>query len=236
MTEEKKKIILESAQVFMRERIISKHIQNTRKLRRLKEFNVNPFLEHYLPQFAFGEDSSYNLARVLIYARALGTSITTSFGSNMQHFVNEVLFSFPSTTQGMDIEFNDEIDHIHKYCQLTAGPKCINKGGGEAIQSAFRDTINLARQNRARVAPCDCVVGILYGTRAELNSFYRKLEEDYTVYVGQEFWYHLTGDPGFYNDLIQAFNEVSAEVDYSTVLNETIIGLAEEIEALRNQN
>lgn len=235
MNESEKRVILEAAKNFMRERIIPKHISNTRKLSSIDSFFINPFTQSYLTKFAFGDDSSYNMARVLVYARALGTSINTSFGQNMQYFINEVLSSFPSVTPGMDIEFTDELDHVHKYCQVKAGPNTINKDGGLDIKRYFENTLRLARTNGARIAPSDCVVGILYGTRDEINAFYRKLDEDYTVLVGQEFWHHLTGDPDFYNDLINAFREVSDEVDSAELLQETINSLAQEIENTRNE-
>ncbi len=72
MTDEEKQVILDAAKDFVRERIAPNHITNTRKLRSLSEFNVNPFLEKYLAQFAFGEvaeefDSSDLLEQTVQY-------------------------------------------------------------------------------------------------------------------------------------------------------------------------
>ena len=39
-------------------------------------------------------------------------------------------------------------------------------------------------------------------------------EEDYPVIIGEDFWYHLTGDRNFYNDLIDAFAEVAEEFEH----------------------
>lgn len=230
MTEEEKRIILNAAKTFVRERIAPNHIANTEKLRSLREFNINPFLEKYLAQFAFGDNSAQSMARVLIYARALGTSITTSFGTNMQYFCNDVLASYASTTSGIDIEYIDIEDGQRKYCQVKAGPNTINKDDVPVIKEHFRGVINLGRTNGLRITSGDCIVGVLYGTNNELSSHYKKINEDYPVLVGEDFWYHLTGDHNFYNDLINAFSEVAEEFDSSVLLEETIQYLAQEIE------
>ena len=230
MTEEEKQLMLNAAKDFVRERIAPNHIRNTQKLRSLGEFNINPFLEKYLAQFAFGDASSQSMARVLIYARALGTSITTSFGTNMQYFCNDVLSSFASTTSGIDIEYIDVEDGQRKYCQVKAGPNTINKDDVPVIKEHFRGVMNLGRTNGLRITSGDCVVGVLYGTSDELSSHYKKIAEDYPVLIGKDFWYHLTGDLNFYDDLINAFGEVAGEFDSSELLEQTVQYLAEEIE------
>lgn len=230
MNEEEKQIILNAAKDFVRERIAPNHINNTQKLRSLNEFNVNPFLEKYLAQFAFGDASAQSMARVLIYARALGTSITTSFGTNMQYFCNDVLSSYASTTSGIDIEFIDIEDGQRKYCQVKAGPNTINKDDVPVIKDHFRGVMNLGRTNGLRITSGDCIVGVLYGSSDELSAHYRKIAEDYPVLIGKDFWYHLTGDEDFYEDLINAFGEVAEEFDSSELLEETIQFLAQEIE------
>lgn len=231
MTEQEKRIILNAAKDFVRERIAPNHITNTQKLCSLREFNVNPFLEKYLAQFAFGDASAQSMARVLIYARALGTSITTSFGTNMQYFCNDVLASFASTTSGIDIEYIDFEDGQRKYCQVKAGPNTINKDDVPVIEGHFRGVINLGRANGLRITSSDCVVGVLYGTHNELSSHYKKIEQDFPVLVGEDFWYHLTGDHDFYSDLINAFAEVAEEFDSSDLLEQTVQSLAQEIDA-----
>lgn len=42
---------------------------------------------------------------------------------------------------------------------------------------------------------------------------YRKINDEYPVYVGEEFWMRLTGDKNFYFDLINAIVEVSEEIE-----------------------
>lgn len=236
MTDQEKQAILTSAKSFFRTRIAPNHNANTEKLQNIAEFNVNPFLSKYLAQFAFGDSSPESMAKALIYPRVLGTSITTSFGTNMQYFCNDVLSSFASTTSGIDIEFIDAIDGTRKYCQVKAGPNTINKDDVPVIKDHFRGVINLARANGLRIASADCVVGVLYGSHSDLSGHYRKIDEDYPVIVGQDFWYRLTGDPDFYDDLISAFAEVADEMDSSALLQETVSRLAAYFKGLKNND
>lgn len=226
MTEQEKQSIIIDAKDFFRTRIAPNHNANTEKLKNISEFIVNPFLIKYLAQFAFGDSSPRSMAKALIYPRVLGTSITTSFGTNIQYFCKDVLPAYASTTSGIDIEFIDAIDGQRKYCQVKAGPNTINKDDVPVIQNHFRGVINLGRTNGLRIASADCIVGVLYGRTSELNAHYKKIDEDYPVIVGKDFWLHLTGDNSFYNDLILAFAEVATEMDSSVLLNQTIENLA----------
>jgi len=233
MTENEKREIISNAKVFFRTRIAQNHKKNTKKLESLANFNINPFLSKYLAQFAFGNSNPESLAKALIYPRALGTSITTSFGTNMQYFCNDVLSSYASHATGIDIEFIDSTDGIRKYCQVKAGPKTINKDDVPVIKDHFRSLINLARTNGDRIASSDCVVGVLYGKYSEISTHYKKLNIDYPVIVGQDFWYRLTGDIEFYDDLISAFAEVASEMDSSALLERTVQRLSKYFESLQ---
>lgn len=109
MTEAERQAILSSAKTFFRTRIAENHKANTEKLTSLSKFNINPFTHKYLAQFAFGDSSPESMAKALIYPRVLGTSISTTFGTQLQYFCNEVLSSYASTTSGIDIEFIDAL-------------------------------------------------------------------------------------------------------------------------------
>lgn len=96
MTEAERQAILSSAKTFFRTRIAENHKANTEKLTSLSKFNINPFTHKYLAQFAFGDSSPESMAKALIYPRVLGTSISTTFGTQLQYFCNEVLEGFLS--------------------------------------------------------------------------------------------------------------------------------------------
>lgn len=229
MTEAERQAILSSAKSFFRARIAEKHKANTEKLSNLEKFNINPFTHKYLAQFAFGDSSPESMAKALIYPRVLGTSISTTFGTQLQYFCNEVLSSYASTTSGIDIEFIDALDGRKKYCQVKAGPTTINHDDVDTILNHFRGIRNLARTNHLDLNITDCVVGVFYGTESSICTSYRKINEQYPVYVGVEFWHRLTGDAHFYYDLIDAFAEVADEMDSSAMISNLIQQLADQI-------
>lgn len=231
MTEAEKNSLLATAKQLFKDSFAVNHYKNTKNLDKMKQFTVNPFLLKYLTMFAFGEDTPVNRAKALIYPRAFGTSVNTSFGNFIQRLCNELRQSYPSTTAGMDIEFIDAVDGRRKYCQLKAGPNTINKDDVKTIKDHFKGTIHLARTNGQAIASMDCVVGVCYGTRDDLSSFYKAIDEDYPVFVGDEFWKRLTGDDHFYEDLINAFGEVAADVNAANMVEETVQKLADDIEA-----
>ena len=236
MNQDEKDAILKKAQIWFKESISENHIKNTKKLVKASKFDVNPFLAVYLSNFLTGNTKPESIAKALLYPRVLGTSITTSFGTNIQKFTNEVLSSFGSTTSGIDIEFIDQINNNKIYCQLKSGPNTINKDDVETIVGHFKKVINLGRTNNLRITHDDMVVGIIYGDNASLNGHYKRItgEYDYPIYIGQNFWYRLTGDENFYSDLIHAIGQVAIEADFSEELEDVIIELskASEIKAL----
>ena len=194
MTEAERQAILSSAKTFFRTRIAENHKANTEKLTSLSKFNINPFTHKYLAQFAFGDSSPESMAKALIYPRVLGTSISTTFGTQLQYFCNEVLSSYASTTSGIDIEFIDAIDGRRKYCQVKAGPTTINHDDVDTIKRHFTAIRNLARTNHLDLNITDCIVGVFYGTESSLSQSYKRIDEEYPVYVGKEFWHRLTRD------------------------------------------
>jgi hypothetical protein len=222
--------ILEKAKEWFRSTIAVNHISNTKKLKRSSEFNINPFLAVYLANFLTGNSSALSIAKALIYPRVLGTSITTSFGTNIQKFTNNVLDTFGSTTPGIDIEFIDQVDGHKKYCQLKAGPNTINKDDVETIAGHFQSTIRLARTNNLRVSLNDMIVGVIYGESDDLSGHYIRIANQYhyPVYVGKDFWHRLTGDENFYEKLITSIGSVAIEADYSQELEDVIRQLAEQ--------
>ncbi len=235
MNQAEKDMILKKAQKWFRESIAENHIKNTKKLKDISKFDVNPFLAVYLSNFLTGNAKPESIAKALVYPRALGTSITTSFGTNIQKFTNEVLSSFGSTTSGIDIEFIDQINKNKIYCQLKSGPNTINKDDVETIAGHFKKVIHLGRTNNLRITHDDMVVGIIYGDAASLNGHYKRITTDYhyPIYIGQDFWHRLTGEKDFYTDLIHAIGKVAAEADFTKELKDVIKELAKTPEVKR---
>jgi hypothetical protein len=234
MQNSEKQEILDKSKQWFRETLSANHIRNAQQLTNPHKFNINPFLTVYLANFLTGNSSPESIAKALIYPRVLGTSITTSFGTNIQKFTSEVLSSFGSTTSGIDIEFIDQIDGHRKYCQLKSGPNNINKDDVETIANHFKSVLNLSRTNNLRLSINDLIVGVIYGTPADLSGHYRRItaQYHYPVLVGQAFWQRLTGDEHFYTDLIRSMGEVATEADFTAQLSQVITALASSPEVI----
>ena len=136
-----------------------------------------------------------------------------------------------SLIKGMDIEFSDKIDKRKKWCQLKSGPNTINSEDVKPLIKKFSDTINLARTNRALsgISNSDFIVGVLYGTEAELSQHYKEINKIHPVVVGKDFWHRITGFPNFYDKLLVAINESIANIDTKNSLIEGCSKLADEI-------
>lgn len=222
--------IIDKAKDFFRKEIAPSHIANTEKLTKLKEFTLNPFLAKYKASFLTGNDDPESIAKALIYPRVLGTSIDTTFGNKLQKFCSEVLEGFASTTSGIDIEYIDKIDGRKKYCQIKAGPNTINKDDVDTIKGHFAGVKHLARTNNLNIGLNDLVVGVLYGTPEDLSGHYKRINDEYPVIIGAEFWYKLTGEKDFYQRITDAIGEVASEYDSSELIEKLIKSLAIEIE------
>ncbi|HSW88574.1 MAG TPA: PmeII family type II restriction endonuclease [Candidatus Saccharimonadales bacterium] len=230
MTEQEKKDILIKARAFFKETVAKNHIKNVKKLNKLSTFKYNPFLMDYNATFLTGNSSPESIARQLVYARAMVTSINTSFGTHMQTFCSKVLSGFASVVSGIDIEFVDHLDNRKKYCQTKLGPQTINNDDIKTVKDHFTSIKRLAQVNSMELQYSDLIVGVFYGTEKQLSSMYKQIQQDYPVYVGKEFWHRLTGDENFYAELIDSFGEVAKEADGKDLLEEVIKELAEDIQ------
>lgn len=230
LTPEELDNIIDSFKDFFKKEIAQNHVHNTAKLVKLDEFNLNPFLDQYKASFLTGKSDAKSIAKALVYARSLGPSINTSFGTQLQKYCSQILKGFGSTTQGIDIEFIDKIDGRRKYCQIKAGPNTINKDDITTIKNHFDSVRNLARTNNLNIGLNDLIVGVFYGSRDQLSGHYKTLDKDYPVIIGKDFWHRLTGHENFYNILGEAMGEIALEYDGTELLEEVIDQLTIEVE------
>jgi hypothetical protein len=223
-------LLLKRAKKFFREEIIETHITTSiKKSSKLKSYNVNPFLVNYIAYFLDGEISKRSMAKALLYPRLLGTSIVTTFGDKAQKMISFLFDGMGLGIDGMDVEFIDFTDNRKKYCQLKAGPNNINKDDVKTILGHFTEFRNRARKNHIQNLQFDdLIVGVLYGEPTKLSSHFKKVQLTHPVYVGKEFWYRLTGQEDFYEQLIDAIASVSL-VDGRKLLEDAIDSLALEL-------
>lgn len=218
---------------YFEEYIFNSHIESlTKKHAQLKSYNVNPIVVRYLSELIEGCYSPMGVAKALFYPRVLGTSINTSFGTRVQNMFVDLKLggATGSLIKGMDIEFIDKLDQRKKWCQLKSGPNTINSEDVAPLIKKFDNTIRLAKTNNvSNIVNTDFVVGIIYGTSNELSQHYKRINATYPVYIGAEFWYHLTGDPSFYDNLIVALYAAISNLNTQIVLTRACEMLAQEI-------
>jgi hypothetical protein len=226
MEETQKQEILSKSKVWFKETLAKNHVKNTEKLVDINKFNVNPFLVSYLANYLCGDSHPESIARALVYPRVLGSSITTSFGTNIQTWISTALEPLGSVVSGIDIEYIDAFDGRRKYCQLKAGPNTLNKDDVPTVINHFNGVRNLARTNNVSININDMVLGIVYGEPDELSAHYKKVNNTYPVIIGQKFWHRLTADENFYFELAEAFAEVAQEINGKEFLESVIQKLA----------
>ena len=236
MTEAELVAIIDRAKDFFRNEIVPSHMAKTRKCRNLRNFRLNPFLDKYKANFITGNNDPRSIAMALVYPRIIGTSINTIFGNKLQKFCTDVLEGFASTTTGIDIEFIDQIDGRRKYCQVKAGTNTINSDDVETIRGHFQGVRNLARTNNLNIGINDMIVGVLYGTHRELSSHYKRIEREYPVIVGSDFWHRLTGNEDFYIRITDAIGDVASEYDGSELVESIIESLTIQITQALEEN
>jgi hypothetical protein len=212
--------------------IFEKHISSSlTKHCKLKSYNINPIVVKYLSKVLENNYSPEGVAKALYYPRVLGTSINTSFGTQIQNMFVDLQIGEGSMIKGMDIEFMDKIDNRKKWCQLKSGPNTINSEDVNPLIKKFSNTINLARTNRALadIRNTDFIVGVLYGEEHELSMHYKKINAIHPVMIGKDFWHRITGHPDFYSGLVSALHESINKIETYNLIHVGCNKLAAEI-------
>lgn len=198
---------------------------------KLKNYSINPIVVKYLSKVLENNYNPEGVAKALYYPRVLGTSINTSFGTNIQKMFIKLDLAEGSAIKGIDIEFVDKIDGRKKWCQLKSGPNTINSEDVNPLIAKFTNTIRLARTNDALLGSNnnDFIVGVLYGEQLQLSMHYKKIDEIHPVFIGREFWHRVTGFPDFYDGLVIALHEVINHLDTKEFITKGCDELANDI-------
>ncbi|MDO9185966.1 MAG: PmeII family type II restriction endonuclease [Bacteroidia bacterium] len=226
------KELIKSIVNYFEKNIFEKHINASLKTHsKLKSYNINPIVVKYLSKVLDGKYSPEGIAKALFYPRVLGTSINTSFGTQIQKMFVELQIAKGSLIKGMDIEFFDKIEKREKWCQLKSGPNTINSEDVKPLIRKFTDTIQLARTNSALkgIRNTDFVVGVLYGEVTELSMHYKTIDKTHPVLIGRDFWHRITGFPNFYDKLVVALHVCISNLDTKDFINKGCEDLASEI-------
>ncbi len=217
---------------YFEKNIFTNHIEaSINKHSKLKSYKINPILVKYLSKVLENDYNSEGVAKALFYPRVLGTSINTSFGTQIQKMFVELEMATGAYTKKLDIEFIDKVDQRKKFCQLKSGPMTLNSGDVKPLMDKFAETIRLAKTNYAMrgISNTDFIVGVLYGDDSDLSEHYMKIDKTYPVIVGKEFWYRLTGYPKFYDSLVIKLHQSINKIDTKNLINKGYEELEKEI-------
>ena len=216
---------------YFKEKIFENHKVNSLKTHsKLKSYKINPIVVKYLSKILENDFSPIGIAKALYYPRVLGTSINTSFGTRIQNMFVELNLAQGSLIKGMDIEFVDKIDNRKKWCQLKSGPNTINSEDVNPLLKKFTSVTNLARTNSMNLNNSDLILGVLYGEESQLSQHYKRIDEQFPVIIGKEFWYRITGYPDFYTKLVTSLDKMILNIDTEDFFKKGYSDLAKEIE------
>jgi Type II restriction endonuclease EcoO109I len=227
-----KQSLIKKVVEYFETKIFKNHIEASLKVHsKLKSYKINPIVVKYLSKVLENNYTPESVAKALFYPRVLGTSINTSFGTQIQNMFVDLGIASGSIIKGMDIEFTDKIDKRKKWCQLKSGPNTINSEDVQPLIKKFTSTIKLARTNKALkgISNTDFIVGVLYGETSELSMHYKEIDKIHPVIIGKDFWHRITGFPGFYDGLVKALQTSINNLDTKNMFVLGCIELAEEI-------
>jgi len=225
--ETSQKIVAEFEQWFTNDFI--PHQENLlEKWKKAKNHNMNPYLVAYKSAALTGSKNALGIAEGLITVSWLGQGLSTSFGMQFQTQLTRILQEvYGSTTSGIDVEYPDFFDNRKKYAQIKLGPDTINSDDVETIDNHFKAIRNLARTNNVALQTNDLVIGVIYGSHAQLNANYNALKNrNYELYVGNEFFEHITGVKDLGTQLIDAAVRATKTVKVDQLLRDAIETLA----------
>lgn len=223
--------LLEIITQYFEEKIFENHKINALKTHsKLKSYKINPIIVKYLSKILEDNFTPIGIAKALYFPRILGTSINTSFGTRIQNMFVELNLAQGSLIKGMDIEFTDKIDGRKKWCQLKSGPNTINSEDVNPLLKKFTTVTNLARTNAMKLNNSDLILGVLYGEEDQLSQHYKKIDQQFPVIIGKEFWHRITGFPDFYDKLVSNLDMMILNLDTEDFFKQGYTALAKEIE------
>ena len=86
------------------------------------------------------------------------------------------------------------------------------------------------RTNSINLNNSDLILGVLYGEEEQLSQHYKKVNEQFPVIIGKDFWHRITGFPNFYDELVLNIDQMILNLDTQDFFKKGYIALAKEIE------
>lgn len=146
-------------------------------------------------------------AKGLSTARQIVDSILSAFVSSSEETMFGQVFFEPlaiaasgghkSLATGIDVQIEKKDENTVYAIAVKSGPKVFNADSKKRQEQNFQAGMKLASQAKERYVP---IIGYGYGSKQQTNKGTPKIYQELS---GQDFWTEITGDPEFYQDIIQ---------------------------------
>lgn len=185
--------------------LINRHVNENidlfhdRRLEKIKELRLYEILKRKNPYLfkaknvASASELVLSIIEATLYASEEG--LFGQFLEGLAIFVAELTCGGQkSGITGIDLEFTR--DEVRYLIAIKSGQNWGNSSQHQALRANFKSAIKVISQNR-RVKIVQPVLGICYGKFRTVNN------GDFLKIGGQSFWHFISGDPNFYQDLIE---------------------------------
>jgi len=132
-------------------------------------------------------------------------------------FVNQKVYNGQkSSAEGIDLEFVDK--DVRYIVSIKSGPNWGNSSQIKRLESNFKKAKRILRTNTDQ-SYISAVNGCCYGKYGPYD------RGNYIKICGQDFWYFISGDKDFYQDIIEPLGHKAKEnndlfdVEYGKVIN-----------------
>jgi hypothetical protein len=203
---------------FVGEHIIEFHKKRLKKLKKLK---LNSVLKRKNPYLFKAKNviTAEQLVKGILdaYLSSQEEGIFGEFLEKLAIFVNQKVYNGQkSSAEGIDLEFIKK--DVRYIVSIKSGPNWGNSGQIKKLENDFRKAKRILRTNTSQ-SHIFAVNGCCYGKYGPYD------RGNYIKICGQDFWYFISGDEDFYQDIIEPLghkakqNNDLFDVEYGKVVN-----------------
>lgn len=205
---------------------VGEHINefHQKRIEKLKTLKLNSILKHKNPYLFKAKNvvTSEQLVKGILdaYLSSQEEGIFGEFLEKLAIFVNgKVYGGKKSSAEGIDLEFTKE--NVRYIVSIKSGPKWGNSGQITNLENNFRKAKKILRTNSDQEY-ISAVNGCCYGKYGQGGAYDKG---HYIKICGQDFWYFISGDEDFYQDIIEPLGHKAKEnndlfdVEYGKVIN-----------------
>jgi len=202
---------------------VGRHINefHQKRIEKLKRLKLNLVLKRKNPYLFKAKNvvTAEQLVKGILdaYLSSQEEGIFGEFLEKLAIFVNQEVYNGQkSSAEGVDLEFIK--DNVRYIVSIKSGPYWGNSSQIKRLESNFRKAKKILRTNTDQ-SHIFAVNGCCYGKYGPYD------RGNYIKICGQDFWYFISGDEDFYQDIIEPLGHKAKEnndlfdVEYGKVIN-----------------